>query len=42
MFGPVTTGVLGAGIAALVLIWSRWQFAPLYQLNRTSDLKPDV
>ncbi|RZO80580.1 MAG: MFS transporter [Litorivicinaceae bacterium] len=42
MFGPVTTGVLGAGIAALVLIWSRWQFAPLYQLNRTADLKPTI
>jgi len=40
MFGPVVTGVLGAGIAATVLIWSRWQFAPLYQLDRTADLTP--
>ncbi len=40
MFGPVATGILGAGIAAIVLTWSRWQFAPLYKLNRTADLKP--
>ena len=40
MFGPVVTGVLGAGIAATALIWSRWQFAPLYQLDRTADLTP--
>ena len=41
MFGPVTTSIIGAGIAAAVLFWSRWQFAPLYKLDRTSDLSAD-
>lgn len=41
LMGAVPTAVLGGVIAAGVLAFSRARFAPLYALDRTSDLKPD-
>lgn len=41
LIGAVPTAVLGGLIAGGVLAFSRVRFAPLFALNRTSDLKPD-